>query len=112
MELFTILGVCWAVMLVLRFIVSRSEAQEKMDAFREEADKRIRVVQLEPLPDSNTILAYDGENNQFLGQGATVEEIKKHIMERFPSKVFILGDKVFSALRLPGNIENEKSITG
>lgn len=108
MEIFTILGVCWAVMLVLRFIVAKAESEERLDAFREQADKRIRVVQLEPLPDKNTILAFDGENNDFLGQGTSVEEVKARIMERFPEKIFLLDNKVFSGLKLniEANFEN------
>lgn len=111
MELFTILGVCWAVMLVLRFIMAKSDAQEKLDAFREEADRRIRVVQLEPLPDNSTILAYDGENHQFLGQGTSVEEVKARIIERFPEKIFLLDNKVFSGLKLNVEANFENSTT-
>jgi hypothetical protein len=110
MELFTILGVCWAAVLVLRFIVARSEATEKLNTFREEADKRIRVVQLESLSD-NTILAYDGENRQFLGQGTSVEEVKARIMERFPEKIFLLDNKVFSRLKLNIETNFENSTT-
>lgn len=109
MELFTILGVCWAVMLVLRFIMFRSEAQEKMDKVRELADERIRIVQLEPVPDKGLILAYDGEDNRFLGQGLTIDEVKTRIMERFPEKIFLLDGKAFSALKTNLEVKFENS---
>lgn len=97
-EVLTWLSIIWMVLTVLRVLAAHSEAKEAMTRFRDEADRRIRVVDLERIPEQNSILAYDKENNQFLGQGHTVEDVKQCIIQRFPTKIFILGDKVFSAL--------------
>ena len=102
MEIFTYIGIAWAVMMVLKLLAARAEIRETVDLVRAEADRRIRVVKLEPVPDKGLILAYDGENHEFLGQGVTDEEIKQRIIERFPEKIFLLNDKVFSALKLEG----------
>jgi len=102
MEIFTYIGIAWAVMMILRLVNAHSEVKERIDLVREEADRRIRVVKLETVPDKGLILAYDGENNDFLGQGLTEQEIKQRIIERFPEKIFLLNDKVFSALKLEG----------
>jgi hypothetical protein len=100
MEIFTILGVAWALLLALRFIVERAEFKNKIELVKTEADKRIRIVQLEKIAtQGNLILAYDSENNDFLGQGATVQEVKESIMSRYPEKFFILEDKVFSKIQ-------------
>ena len=103
MEIFTILGVAWAILLALRFLAEKAEAEKQVERFKQEADKRIRIVKLEQIPDQKLILAYDIENAQFLGQGSSEDEVKVHIMQRFPEKVFILNDKIFSALK--GNVE-------
>jgi hypothetical protein len=100
MEIFTILGVAWALLLALRFVVERAEFKNKIELVKTEADKRIRIVQLEKIAtQGNLILAYDSENNDFLGQGATVQEVKESIMSRYPEKFFILEDKVFSKIQ-------------
>jgi len=100
MEIFTILGVTWALLLALRFIVERAEFKNKIELVKDEADKRIRIVELEKIAtQGNLILAYDSENNDFLGQGATVQEVKESIMSRYPEKFFILEDKVFSKIQ-------------
>jgi hypothetical protein len=97
MEIFTILGVAWALLLALRFIAERAEFKNKIELIKDEADKRIRIVQLEKIAtQGNLILAYDGESNDFLGQGQTEQEVKESIMSRYPEKFFILEDKVFS----------------
>lgn len=100
------------VFLAVRLIVARMEHQVAFDKVRAEADRRIRIVDLESLPEHNSYLAYDKENNQFLGQGTTIEELKSTIMARFPDKIFILHDKVFSALHnANAEIKLETSIT-
>lgn len=88
----------YLLVLVVRAMISRMEAQENFDKFKAEADRRIRIVDLQPIPEHNALLAYDKENNQFLGQGITEDEVKHSIMTRFPDKIFILHDNVFSAL--------------
>ena len=36
---------------------------------------------------------FDKETDQFLAQGTTEEEIKKHLQERFKGHIFVLDDK-------------------
>ena len=110
-EIFTFMGILWAVLLCLRFIAERANTRTEIDKVREIADARIRVVQLEPVPDKGLILAYDGENRDFLGQGLSIEEVKARIMERFPEKIFLLDDKVFSALKANLEVRLENSTT-
>lgn len=102
MEIFTYIGIAWAVMMIVKLLVARAEIRQTVDLVRAEADRRIRVVKLESVPDKGLILAFDGENNDFLGQGTSDDEIKQRIIERFPEKIFLLNDKVFSALKLEG----------
>jgi Cu2+-containing amine oxidase len=102
MEIFTYIGIAWAVMMILKLLVARAEIRQTVDLVRAEADRRIRVVKLEPVPDKGLILAFDDENHDFLGQGTSDEEVKQRIIERFPEKIFLLNDKVFSALKLEG----------
>lgn len=110
-EIFAVLGAVWALLMVLRLFAEHANQNEKVERLKEIADERIRVVQLEPVPDKGLILAYDGENNQFLGQGTSIDEVKTRIMERFPQKIFLLDNKVFTGLK--GNLEAqlENSIT-
>ena len=86
--LYNILG--WT----LRTYVNNKERQ----VIRAELDEKIRVVRLETLPEYNTILAYDAENNRFLGQGSSEQEIETAIKERFPKNIFILNKRMFSAI--------------
>lgn len=110
MELFTVIGVVWAVMLVFRALAVRMEADERVEALKAEADERIRMVTLETVPEhENLIFAYDIENNQFLGQGTSVEEVKSRIIERFPQKIFLLDNKVFTGLKTKLEVDLEKS---
>ena len=102
MEIFTYIGIAWAVMMILKLLVARAEIRQTVDLVRAEADRRIRVVKLEPVPDKGLILAFDDENHDFLGHGTSDEEVKQRIIERFPEKIFLLNDKVFSALKLEG----------
>jgi hypothetical protein len=102
MEIFTYIGIAWAVMMIVKFAVARAEIRQTVDLVRAEADRRIRVVKLESVPDKGLILAFDSENYDFLGQGTSNEEVKQRIIERFPEKIFLLNDKVFSALKLEG----------
>jgi hypothetical protein len=98
MELFAIIGIVWAVWMVIKTVLITIGSKIEREEIKEKIAERIRVVRLEELDDHNTILAYDAENNQFLGQGQTDEEIKKNIVDRFPERVFILGEQVFSGL--------------
>jgi hypothetical protein len=98
MEFFTYIGIFWCVLQLMKFFSARAEFKQKIENIREEADRKIRIVQLEPLPGQKTILAYDAENNHFLAQGKNEEEIKQRIMKRFPEKIFLLRDEPFTAL--------------
>jgi hypothetical protein len=89
LDLLIYLGVAYFVIRSVTILLFRSmENNETKQRMMEHADRMIRIVQLEPLPEHGTILAYDKENNQFLGQGAS---------ERFPEKIFLLNDKAFTA---------------
>ena len=109
--------IAWLIALYVLFLVvkvslAKIESQQAMDRVYKEADRRIRIVDLQPLPEHNALLAYDKEHSQFLGQGITEEDVKLSIMTRFPDKIFILHDKVFSALhRANAEIKFETSST-
>ena len=82
---------------VLTWIIESKEAENARMTLLHHADMMIRIVKLESVPEQNIILAYDLENNQYLGQGRDEDEVKSSIMTRFPEKVFVLNDKPFSA---------------
>jgi hypothetical protein len=67
---------------------------------RERVDIKIRVVRLEK--HENLLLAYDDENNNFLGQGLNEDEIRDRLVTRFPDKIFILNEKPFGDLESEG----------
>ena len=102
MDFFAYIGIIWIAVMIAKFFIGRAEISQHIDMVREEADKRIRIVKLETLPDQNTILAYDDENHQFLAQATDEAELKKRIMERYPEKIFLLDEKVFTALKIDG----------
>jgi hypothetical protein len=79
---------------VLRYYVRGKEREE----IRAELDEKIRVVRLENLPEHNIILAYDAENNRFLGQGASEQELENIIKQRFPKNIFVLNKRMFTAM--------------
>ena len=91
-------GIIWLSILIARVFMFRMRWTEQRDQVFKELDQRIRIVDLEQLPEHNSILAYDKENQEFLGQGATIEDVKQVIIQRFPTKVFVLEDKIFSGL--------------
>jgi hypothetical protein len=99
LEIFTILGVAWAVWMVLKMIASQAVTAQERERIKEQVAERIRVVELEKIEESgNVLLAYDQENNRFLGQATDVEGIKQTLMSRFPDQIFILNGEPFSAL--------------
>jgi hypothetical protein len=85
--------------------------KETVAEMREQIDEIIRVVKLEKVVDQqNLLLAYDGESNQFLGQGFNEEEIKSVLKQRFPRKIFLMNEKPFSAMDLKEyGLEHEHS---
>lgn len=99
LEIFTILGVIWAVWMVLKMIATRAITAQQHEQLKEQIAERIRVVELEKVEEQgNVLLAYDKEDNRFLGQAADVEGIKTALMSRFPNQIFILNGEPFSAL--------------
>lgn len=87
--LYNILG--WG----LRYYVAKKERAE----IREQLDEKIRVVQLEKLDSHDMILAYDSENNQFLGQARDEADLEQIIKERFPKNIFIMNQRIFTAIK-------------
>lgn len=96
--------------IMLAYFKDTAEAEIAQRRLLEHADTMIRIVKLEPLPEQDTILAYDLEDNQFLGQGSDEDEVKQSIMKRFPEKLFVLNNKPFSANKLiEARIEKSKA---
>lgn len=99
LEIFTILGVAWAGWMVLKMIATHAINAQQREMIKEQVAERIRVVELEKIEESgNVLLAYDQENNRFLGQASDIEGIKTALMSRFPNQIFILNGEPFSAL--------------
>lgn len=78
----------------LRYYVNKKDRE----IIREKLDEQIRVIALEKLEEQNVILAYDAENNRFLGQGATEDELEQLIKQRFPRNIFLMNQRIFSAI--------------
>jgi hypothetical protein len=79
----------------LRYYVTKKEREE----IREKLDEKIRVIQLERVDSHNLILAYDGENHQFLGQAQDEADLERVIKERFPKNIFIMNERIFTAIK-------------
>lgn len=103
MEIFTMLGLVWAVLISIELIGLRIGAKSKIEKMKEHLDSVIRVIQIETI--GNLLLAYDAENQEFLAQGASIDEVQSNIMSRFPKKIFLLDEKPFSAMKLEGIID-------
>jgi len=100
---------CYAILIwtVLKSVAQYYATKITIQEMKEELDEKIRVVKLETSP--HGLLAYDAENQQFLAQGANEVELKKNIVTRFPTKIFLLSDKPFSAeLISVANVNIEK----
>jgi hypothetical protein len=100
MEVFTVLGLVWAVLLSIELIELRISSRSKVEKMKEHLGSVVRVIQIETL--GNLLLAYDAENQEFLAQGASISEVQANIMGRFPKKIFLLNKKPFSAMKLEG----------
>jgi hypothetical protein len=98
LEILFYAAVIWLCVMIARAVSLHTNMAQQRDRVMQELDQRVRIVDLENIPGQNCILAYDKENQEFLGQGADIEHVKQVIMQRFPSKVFVLGDKVFSGI--------------
>ena len=98
MEILALFGFIWMCMAVLGAISEFRDNARLRDDLRDKLDRTIRVIELEKLPaHGGLILAYDAENNQFLGQGMTITELKQAVMSRFPERIFLLDKEAFSA---------------
>jgi hypothetical protein len=82
--------------IVARSVIINQHKQQLKDHL----DTIIRVVSV--IQDRDQLLAYDDENGQFLGQGASKEEMISNIMKNHPTKIFILDKQPFSANPIPG----------
>lgn len=78
----------------LRYYVNKKDRE----IIREKLDEQIRVVALEKLEEQNVILAYDAENNRFLAQGATEDELETVIKQLYPRNIFLMNKRIFSAI--------------
>ena len=78
----------------LRYYVNKKDRE----IIREKLDEQIRMVVIEKLEEQNLILAYDAENNNFLGQGSSEEELEIMIKQRFPRNIFLMNKRIFSAI--------------
>jgi hypothetical protein len=99
-NLITIISVIfllWTVAIVVAQSVIIRQHKQQLKAH---LDTIIRVVSV--IEDRDQLLAYDDENGQFLGQGASKEEMITNIMKNHPTKIFILDKKPFSANPIPG----------
>jgi F0F1-type ATP synthase alpha subunit len=104
MDFFAYLGIFFAVWIMIKIILSHVGNRVQHEELKQLLAEKIRIVRLEKHEQlSDLLYAYDEENNQFLGQGATQEEIKQRITDRFPDRIFLLEGQPFSkkALNLP-----------
>jgi len=85
---------------ILNWYLVKQAQKDMISEIRERVDIKIRVVRLEK--HENLLLAYDDENNNFLGQGLTEDEVKERLVTRFPDKIFILNEKPFGDLESEG----------
>ena len=85
--------------LALRMLFSSGQRELEMQ-LRKAADEKIRVVRMEKY--NELLLAYDEENNLFLGQGLTETEVKQRLVTRFPDKIFLLDKKPFGDIQSIG----------
>jgi len=102
MDIFTLFFLMAIGSLVLRWLLRDTATKNTLDEqrLREEVDRRVRMVHLEQVKDQGLMLAYDKENNEFLGQGRTIDEVKQMIMTRWPHKIFYLDNDMFTAMDL------------
>jgi hypothetical protein len=103
-QLINFIGAMWLIYTIGGILLRWHSHKEAVEDLKLHLDEKIRVVRLETY--ENLLLAYDEENNHFLGQGLNENEIKERLMARFPDKIFLLNKKPFSAqeLNIPENL--------
>ena len=84
--------VCWVtISLGTRILaaISNNELEEKLEKV-----EKLRAMIHEVNVEKHGEMTYwfDAENNQFLGQGKTLEEIVSVIKSRFPDHIFVLKE--------------------
>jgi hypothetical protein len=101
MDFFTFLGIFFAVWIVLKMIAGHVTQRVELENLKQRIGEKIRVVRLEePSELGDLILAYDQENDQYLGQGTNYDEVKQRIIDRFPDRIFLLNGEPFSKITL------------
>lgn len=63
------------------------------ETFKEKLDEIIREVKVEE--HNNVTYWFDKENDRFLAQGATVQEIREVLQKRFPKNIFVVNHEIF-----------------
>ena len=110
MDILLTILVILAIYNVVGFLLRYTVWKQTVEETKAELAEKIRVVQLEKLPaHADLILAYDAENNNFLGQGFNEDEIKERIMNRYPNHIFILNERIFSAIKDFPNPHNDNT---
>lgn len=101
MDIFTLFLLMVMGSLALRWLLrDKSTNADYGSDLKKTVDEHVRMVHLEHVKEQGLMYAYDKENNEFLGQGRTVDEVKQMIMQRWPQKIFYLNSDMFTALDL------------
>jgi hypothetical protein len=94
-EFLKVVLIAYAIWLAFKSIVTAMAIRDQVHEIKAELDAKIRIVELEVI--GQQMFAYDKENNQFLGQGLSEEEVKQSLMKRFPDFIFLLNEEPFTA---------------
>lgn len=81
--------ICIVIISFIRGFFDRYEESlnEEVDELKDKLRKMIHFVKLEKHGDQ--LYWFDAQTDQFLGQGATVDEIVAHVKNRFPTHIFV-----------------------
>ena len=111
MDLIDIIVIALLIYNIVGWLLRQQVNKELETEIRAHLDEKIRVVRLETIAEQqDLILAFDGENDRFLAQGQTEDEVQRAIMQRFPNNIFLMNQKPFSALDLKDfGLKNESS---
>lgn len=81
---------------VVSFLVARHTMKVKeyiTDSLRDKLDEIIREVNVEE--HNNVTYWFDKENDRFLAQGTTIQEIREVLQQRFPKNIFVVNNEIF-----------------
>ena len=70
-----------------------SATKELEDSIRNKLDSIIHEVKVEQHKD--TMYWFDKEDDKFIAQGQTLDEIKEVLRQRFPKHIFVLDKQLF-----------------